>query len=162
MHVARRVILPFRNLLPGVAIGLLLAVGVTALVPGAGAAVPVTSNIALVGDGDGDGLTDAEERAIGTDPARRDTDRDVLNDARETKVYGTDPLDADTDDDGLSDGKEVLRYGSDPLTADGNALVQTGEPGKDPTDRCVAPVAIGPFTPTYADRFEIRCGIEYS
>jgi hypothetical protein len=56
-------------------------------------------------DSDRDGLTDAEEGELGTDPHARDSDRDGVSDAWE--VYGdTDPLDPDTDDDGLTDGEE--------------------------------------------------------
>ena len=44
------------------------------------------------GDKDGDGLTNAEERALGTDPACADTDWDGAMDGYEVD-YGTDPLD---------------------------------------------------------------------
>ena len=64
-------------------------------------------------DLDNDGLTRAEELAIGTDPDDPDTDGDGLSDESEV-LLGTDPLDPDTDGDGLSDGREVL-LGSDPL-----------------------------------------------
>ena len=64
-------------------------------------------------DPDRDGLTDADEALIGTDPTHPDTDRDgipdgteVGPDARYTPGRDTDPLDADTDDDGLPDGAE--------------------------------------------------------
>lgn len=43
-----------------------------------------------------------------------DTDKDGLPDARE-RILGTNPNKADTDGDGYSDGEEVLKYGSDPL-----------------------------------------------
>lgn len=56
-------------------------------------------------DSDGDGLTDEEERELGTDPGLRDTDRDRLPDGLEHET-GTDPLSADTDSDGLLDGRE--------------------------------------------------------
>jgi len=68
-------------------------------------------------DTDGDGLEDAIEDCIGTDPALVDTDGDGLGDGDETEVH-TDPLDVDTDDDGLTDGDEVLTYNSDPLDTD--------------------------------------------
>ena len=67
-------------------------------------------------DGDGDGLTDAEELARGTDPDDPDTDDDGLPDGDEV-ARGTDPLDPDTDDDGLLDGDEVA-HGTDPLDRD--------------------------------------------
>ncbi len=73
-------------------------------------------------DSDGDGLTDPEEAALGTDPGNPDTDGDGINDYEET-VRGldrviTDPLDADTDDDGLSDGNETTVRRTDPTSAD--------------------------------------------
>lgn len=70
------------------------------------------------GDSDGDGLSDAEERLIGTDPLDPDTDKDGLNDGEEVKVYGTDPLNRDTDADLLGDGDEVITYKTDPTNAD--------------------------------------------
>lgn len=57
-------------------------------------------------DTDGDGLTDAQEMALGTDPRSADTDGDGLTDAQEIAL-GTNPLDADTDNDMRSDGDEV-------------------------------------------------------
>ena len=58
-------------------------------------------------DTDHDGLTDAEETKLGTNPKLADTDRDGLSDLDETKVYHSDPLKPDTDGDGNSDGQEV-------------------------------------------------------
>jgi len=69
-------------------------------------------------DSDGDGLSDAEERKLGTDPHSNDTDGDGIRDGVEVKA-GTDPRRAepmvgkDRDGDGLSDADEAL-YGSDP------------------------------------------------
>lgn len=59
-------------------------------------------------DTDGDGLSDAEEKQIGTDPLKADTDGDGLSDTDEIKIWITDPLKADTDGDGYDDGKEIL------------------------------------------------------
>ncbi|GEM_PF-3001052 len=64
-------------------------------------------------DTDGDGLTDDEERVLGTDPTLPDTDGDGLTDREEVRVFGTDPLKTDTDGDGFSDGQEV-KGGYDP------------------------------------------------
>jgi hypothetical protein len=69
-------------------------------------------------DDDGDGLSDAEENLLGTDPLDADSDDDGLSDHQEVDDYETDPLDADSDDDGLSDHQEVNDYGTDPLDAD--------------------------------------------
>ncbi len=80
-------------------------------------------------DTDGDGLTDAEERDLGTDPNNPDTDGDGLTDAEEVDEYDTDPLEADTDGDGLSDGDEVNSHNTDPLKedTDGDGLTDGAE-----------------------------------
>ena len=57
-------------------------------------------------DSDGDGLSDAREYALGTNPVSGDTDEDDLPDAEEV-AQGTDPRNPDTDGDGLSDGAEA-------------------------------------------------------
>jgi large repetitive protein len=67
-------------------------------------------------DPDGDGLTNAEEVGLGTDPYDPDTDGDELWDGEEVDL-GTDPLNEDTDDDGMDDGTEVDN-GADPLDED--------------------------------------------
>ncbi|MBM4163556.1 MAG: OmpA family protein [Lentisphaerae bacterium] len=86
------------------------------------AAAP-TGTGAVVGetDTDGDGLTDAEEARLGTNPRMKDTDGDGLTDGEEVNVYKTDPLNRDTDFDLLSDGDEVLKYKTDPLKPDTDA-----------------------------------------
>lgn len=72
-------------------------------------------------DADGDGLTAIQEYNLGvnsTDPNRWDTDGDGLSDGQE-RALGTDPLSPDTDKDGLSDGDEVNGAPpSSPLLAD--------------------------------------------
>jgi hypothetical protein len=60
-------------------------------------------------DADADGLTDAFEALAGTDPHRKDTDRDELGDGVEALQSRTDPRRADTDGDGVRDGAEVDR-----------------------------------------------------
>jgi hypothetical protein len=67
-------------------------------------------------DTDGDGLTDGDELTRGTNPLTADSDHDGLTDSAELTL-GTNPLSADTDGDGLSDGAEVAR-GTNPLIAD--------------------------------------------
>ena len=96
-------------------------------------------------DSDGDGLTDAEEDVIGTDPHDPDTDNDGLSDGVEVNTHATDPLDPDTDDGGVTDGAEVGN-GTDPLDGsddlpgtddtDGDGLSDTeeGQLGTDPND----------------------------
>jgi hypothetical protein len=54
-------------------------------------------------DADGDGLSDAEEIALGSDPHNPDSDYDGLTDADEVRLTGTSPLLADSDGDGISD-----------------------------------------------------------
>ncbi len=69
-------------------------------------------------DDDADGLSNVEERRLGTNPLNPDTDHDGLTDGQEVKIYKTNPLKIDTDGDGLSDGDEVLKYHTDPLKSD--------------------------------------------
>jgi hypothetical protein len=73
-------------------------------------------------DADGDGIADANETALGTDPNNPDSDGDGVLDGLETDFDGTDPLDADSfaidsDLDGLSDAFEAA-IGADPALAD--------------------------------------------
>ena len=88
-------------------------------------------------DDDGDGLSNAEELALGTLPDDSDTDDDSLEDGAEVKRYGTNPRSADTDRDGLTDGQEV-QGGTDPTEADSdNDGMRDGyelEQGLDPND----------------------------
>jgi len=77
---------------------------------------------ALRGDGDGDGIPDADEHRLGLDPRGAsdgvtDLDGDGLDNAREFRL-GTDPRHADTDGDGLSDLREVDVTSTDPRRAD--------------------------------------------
>jgi|WetSurMetagenome_2_1015567.scaffolds.fasta_scaffold68112_2 hypothetical protein len=67
-----------------------------------------------VTDSDLDGLTNDEEKKLGTDPEKSDTDNDGLLDKDEINIYKTDPLKADTDGDGKTDGYEA-RHRTDPL-----------------------------------------------
>ena len=114
-------------------------------------------------DSDGDGLTDAEEKELGTDPNKADTDGDGINDGDEVngtknpfdeegnKVADgepgapTDPTEADTDGDGVNDGDEVNRVDEDgnPAPTDPNNPDTDGdgvndgqekEDGTDPLD----------------------------
>ncbi|HEY6228752.1 MAG TPA: hypothetical protein VI282_16655, partial [Verrucomicrobiae bacterium] len=70
-------------------------------------------------DIDGDGLSNTQELAFGTDPRKPDTDGDGLSDSEELAL-GTDPLNRDTDGDGLID------------SADSNPLVPASPPTIDP------------------------------
>lgn len=68
-------------------------------------------------DDDGDGLTNSQEWALGTDPKDSDSDDDSLSDGDEVNTYHTNPLDRDTDHDNLEDNKEIL-MGTDPNDTD--------------------------------------------
>jgi hypothetical protein len=70
------------------------------------------------GDPDGDGLTNAQEFTLNTDPNKADTDGDGLKDGEEVNIYKTDPSKADTDGDRLADGDEIKIYKTDPTKAD--------------------------------------------
>lgn len=89
-------------------------------------------------DADGDGLSDADEQRLHTDPHNPDTDNDNLRDGGEVSA-DTDPLDSDTDDDGIDDGDELV-LGTDPTLGDtdhdGTSDSGENEDGTDPTDAC--------------------------
>ena len=99
-------------------------------------------------DTDGDGLSDEQERHIGTDPNNPDTDFDLLSDGEEVLTHGTNPLDRDTDKDALVDGDEVKTWGSDPLkwdtSGDGISDGQAVANGWDPLVRQTATPTISP------------------
>jgi thrombospondin type 3 repeat protein len=86
--------------------------------------VPPTNVPQKAVDSDGDGLSDATERSLGTDPHRRDTDGDGLPDGWEV-ANGLNPrldLDAvrDPDSDGLDNRNEYL-VRMNPRSTDSNA-----------------------------------------
>ena len=64
-------------------------------------------------DADGDGLEDAIEVELGTDPYDLDTDDDGAMDGDEYYVHQTGTLNPDNDADGVLDGDEVAN-GTDP------------------------------------------------
>ncbi len=113
------------------------------------------------GDDDGDGLTNIEERNLGTDPNNPDTDGDGLTDGEEVNIQGTNPRNNDTDGDTLLDGYEVNELHTSPKLADTdsdgiNDNVDP-DPGKPPTitpsptptrEPTLTPTPTGTPTPT--------------
>lgn len=115
------------------------------------------------GDNDGDGLTNAQENGLGTDPNNADTDGDTLADGVESNTgiwqgledTGTNPKRSDTDADGFSDSVEnpdltfvdAAQPGTDPNKADtdedgfsdGLEILNGADP-KDPNDQPVTAV----------------------
>lgn len=84
--------------------------------------VPVTS-AATQGDADDDGLCDAEERILRTNPGLADTDGDGLDDDAEVLIHGSSPINVDSDGDSRGnsaffDGAELSRFGTSPTLAD--------------------------------------------
>ena len=105
--------------------------GVEVLRDGTDPTNPADDRVGL--DRDGDGLANADEDILGTDPDDPDTDNDGLRDGLEVET-GTHPLEADADRDGLCDGplavQGVCGRGED---LDGDGEVDPGE--TDPTRR---------------------------
>jgi hypothetical protein len=67
-------------------------------------------------DSDGDGLSDEEERANGSNPFSADSDEDGIPDDLEAQ-YGTNPNEADSDGDRVTDAEEI-ENGLNPSVAD--------------------------------------------
>jgi len=79
------------------------------------------TNVTPIQDSDNDGLSDEEEKELGTNPQSYDSDGDGLIDRVEVKIYKSDPLNKDTDGDGYNDGDEVIN-GFDPVRGSGARL----------------------------------------
>jgi MYXO-CTERM domain-containing protein len=103
------------------------------LTPGSDEQVVEVREIVIDFDTDGDGLTDDEEEAAGTDPLDDDTDDDGIGDGAEVD---TDPTDPDTDGDGVLDGTEVGLTEPDGDDTDMGVFVPDEDPSTttDPTD----------------------------
>lgn len=86
-------------------------------------ATPVVEEKVVDIDTDVDGLTDAEELELGTNPTQIDTDFDGLTDIEEINIYKTDPAKQDTDGDTYNDGAEV-KNGFDPALPGDAKLVK--------------------------------------
>lgn len=77
-------------------------------------------------DHDEDGLTNAEEIALGTKIHISDSDHDGLKDGEEVNVYYTSPIDTDTDEDNLTDYEEII-LGLDPLNPKTDGITPDAE-----------------------------------
>jgi PKD repeat protein len=122
---------------------------------GWGSPVSYSHEVRLPLDEDGDGLTNSEENAIGTDPHNPDTDGDGLTDREEVEGYTYDgypahedygqhvdsnPLNPDTDGDGLTDEEELgLRTHPRDADTDDDGLLDGEEPGIDGTTDALDP-----------------------
>ncbi len=95
-------------------------------------------------DNDFDGLSDEQERQLGTNSSNADTDGDGLTDGDEINKYRSNPLQSDSDGDGLSDGDEAYRWSSDPLIADTD---QDGFSDGQEVKNRYNPVGLGKMTP---------------
>ncbi|KZY71100.1 hypothetical protein A3737_12180 [Oleiphilus sp. HI0065] len=78
-------------------------------------------------DLDRDGILDADEYALNTNPNVADTDQDGLEDGYEQNVLGTDPTDPDSDGDGLSDAVEVQITKTEARSGQGNSTDFDGD-----------------------------------
>lgn len=85
-------------------------------------------------DSDGDGLDDAREATLGTNPNDWDTDKDELGDGDEVIVFLTQPLNPDTDGDTFKDGQEV-KSGYNP-----------NGPGRFPTNPTTTSTSVTPIS----------------
>lgn len=101
----------------------------TTLPPSAETPPPVEPTPPFEIDADRDGLNDATELRLGTDPENPDADGDGLADGDEARVFLTSPARASTAGSPYDDGTN-LKNGSDPLmpgvrmTEEGTALVR--------------------------------------
>ncbi len=84
-------------------------------------------------DDDGDGIADAQELVVGTDPLRKDSDGDGLGDFFEWLEPELDPTNPDLDADGSEDGADVCTAIYDPAQLD-----QDGDAVGDACDLCVS------------------------
>jgi hypothetical protein len=104
-------------------------------------------------DTDKDGLTNAQEVNLGTDPNNPDTDADGLTDGREVNETGTDPKNKDTDGDTLLDGAEVDQIGTSPNNkdTDGDGVTDNADsnPLSLPTATLIPTITPTPTQPPY-------------
>ncbi|MGH2614129.1 MAG: hypothetical protein ACRDJC_02720 [Thermomicrobiales bacterium] len=99
-------------------------------------------------DSDEDGLTDARETSLGTNPFLPDSDDEGLLDGEEIDFYRTLALDPDTDGDSLDDAEELLTHGTNPflVDTDGDSAADAEElaAGSNPLDAGSVPATPEP------------------
>lgn len=112
-------------------------------------------------DSDRDGLSDDQERQIGSDPNNPDTDGDGIADGDEFDMK-TSLIDADTDKDGTDDGVE-LKNGTDPLNPDVTPpAILSSSPLNGANDIPVnSPVVITPSEPLSAKSVDANSVLVY-
>jgi serine/threonine-protein kinase len=107
-------------------------------------AIAATETAIALSDPDSDGLTNAQEAEIGTDPNNPDTDGDGLIDGLERVPNQCDPLKRDTDGDTLTDGQEVGT--GDTVNSYCDVADSDGDGARDDVD--AAPLTVATATPT--------------
>ncbi|MCB9437256.1 MAG: FHA domain-containing protein [Anaerolineales bacterium] len=127
--------------------------------------VVVTQTAEALIDSDDDGLSDFEERELGTDPNLDDTDGDGLKDGEEVELKARyeclDPTKDDSDEDGLKDGEEIELLGRYPSLSpcvrdsDGDGLSDGREIGLQDTYPDLSPTNPDTDGDTFNDRIEI-------
>jgi serine/threonine protein kinase len=110
-----------------------------------GAATQVALTAAVEGDTDQDGLSNAQETVLGTDPNMADTDGDGLKDGDEVLIYSTNPRNPDSDGDGLNDYQEIFTHKTDPNNSDSD---RDGIPDGLEVAMGTNPLVPNPATPT--------------
>jgi len=95
----------------------------------------VPSNTVAACDSDGDGITDGDEIANGTDPNDADTDDDGIPDGAENGDSDNDGIidavDTDSDNDGIPDVVEAGPVPAIPVDTDGDGLADYIDPDSD-------------------------------
>lgn len=74
-----------------------------------GSALTNGSASTVPADDDGDGLSNADETSLGTNPKLADSDGDGVIDSDESRFYKSNPLNKDSDGDGTTDGDAVKK-----------------------------------------------------
>ena len=118
-----------------------------------------TQNTILL-DTDNDGLGDADEERMGTDPNNPDTDGDLLLDGYEFFIFGCDPSNPDTDGDGISDSVEIGIGQTDPTIPDSFSLDSDIDAIPDNFESILGTDPLNPDTDSdgWHDGFEVGVG----